>query len=196
MLGQNLSVGEQEPLTALLSADRFQLKQIFINLPTPTVPEVIGEYGAQLLDQGDRLGSFVIRKVFGSKGPWIGKAFRPLSETEGEGYNAFGLIDEREPLLPMSTYIGHSFIVPGESYILDYRRKNRGPIRWLFGELRQVNSTILLGMGTFGPRSASLRRLRRVIPFVLVCSDRAYLGEQVSVVTHATSTCPTESCCC
>ncbi len=176
MLGQNLSAGEQDQLAELLKLDRFQLKMTYWDLPTPAVADVSGEYDAQLLDQGDRFGAFLTRVAFGSKGPWVGKAFRPLSHADGEGYNAFGTVEDRKALLPMDTYIDHSNIVPGNSYILDYRSKNRGPIRWLRGELRQVSANVLLGIGTFGPRARRLHKLRRVIPFVLVRSDREYLG--------------------
>ncbi|PAY20618.1 hypothetical protein CKO51_05210 [Rhodopirellula sp. SM50] len=176
MLGQNLSAGEQDQLAELLKLDRFQLKMVYWDLPTPAVADVAGEYDAQLLDQGDRFGAFLTRVAFGSKGPWVGKAFRPRSHTDGEGYNAFGSVEDRKALLPMNTYIDHSNIVPGNSYILDYRSKNRGPIRWLRGELRQVTANVLLGIGTFGPQARRLHKLRRVIPFVLVRSNREYLG--------------------
>ena len=182
MLGQNLSEGELVQLDELLKLDRFRLKMVYWGLPTPAMADVAGEYDAQLLDQGDRFGAFLTRRAFGSKGPWIGKAFRPLSHADGEGYNAFGTVEDRKALLPMDTYIDHSKIVPGNSYILDYRSKNRGPIRWLRGELRQVSSNVLLGMGTFGPWARRLHKLRRVIPFVLVRSDREYLGgERVGI---------------
>ncbi|MCA9135292.1 MAG: hypothetical protein KDB00_01000 [Planctomycetales bacterium] len=177
MIGQNLTFREKETLLNLLSVDRFRLKMIYWSLPTPTISEIEGEYDAQLLDQGDALGSFVTRRLFASKGPWLGKAFRPVSESIGQGYNAFGTAEEREALLPMNTYIDHSLMVPGYSYILDYQRLNRGPIRWLRGELRIASPSILLGMGIFGPRSRKLHKLRRVIPFVLVRSDRPYLDQ-------------------
>lgn len=180
MLGQNLTSVEQGQLNELLQLDRFRLKMMYWELPTPAIGEVAGEYDAQLLDQGDRVGTLVTRKLFGSKGPWLGKAFRPLSNTEGEGYNAFGSAEDRQALLPMDTYIDHSNIVPGYSYILDYQGKNWGPIRWLRGELRTVSPSVLLGMGTFGPRRRSLHKLRRVIPFVLVLSDRGYLDHDQS----------------
>lgn len=55
--------------------------------------------------------------------------------------------------------------------------RNRGPIRWLVGELRLVSVDVLLGMGIFGLRASKLRALRRVIPFLLVRSDREYLSD-------------------
>ena len=175
-LGLNLPADEKYRLDDLLRLNRFDLKMLYWSLPTPTIADVDGEYDAQLLHQGDPIGSLMTRLCFGSKGAWIGKAFRPISADSGEGYNAFGSIEGRQPLLPMDTYIGHSQIIPGLSFILDYKNKNRGPIRWLVGELRPVSGSILLGIGTFGPRGPRLARLRRVIPFVLVRSDREYIS--------------------
>lgn len=175
MLGQDLSFRDKDCLAELLSLDRLKLKLFYWNLPTPDVASVMGEYDAQLLDQGDRVCSYLTHRVFGSKGPWLGKAFRPLSDVTGEGYNAFGTEEDRRAMLHMDTYIDHSLIVPGYSYILDYKKRNLGPIRWLRGEVRQVSDSLLLGMGTFGPRRRSLHRLRRVIPFVLARSQREYL---------------------
>lgn len=179
MIGQNLSFRDKDRLAEVLSASRFQLKMMYWNLPTPNIQDVCGQYDAALLDQGDRIGGLLTRLAFGSKGKWTGKAFRPLSETNGEGYNAFDDGAGFLAALSMDTYIGHSYIVPGFSYILDYRSKNRGPIRWLVGELRPVSSEILLGIGTFGPRKVQLHRLRRVIPFVLVRRSHAYLPESI-----------------
>ncbi len=175
MIGQSLSYREKDRLAEILAARRFCLKMMYWKLPAPEINEIHGQYEAQLLDQGDRLGGFFTRLAFGSRGTWVGKAFCPLSDDRGEGYNAFGSVETPSIALPMDTYIDHSHITPGLSYILDYRLKNRGPIRWLRGELRQVSSEVLLGIGTFGPRNRKLHRLRRVIPFVLVRRTRDYL---------------------
>ena len=175
MIGKDLSFREKDRLVEILSADRLRVKMIYWDLPTPTMSDLDGEYDAQLLNQGDRVGSFLTHTIFGSKGNWIGKAFRPLSGTTGEGYNAFGEVEDRQALLPMDTYLDHSLVVTGYSYILDYRLRNRGPIRWLRGEVRKVSDSVFLGLGTFGPRKRELHKLRRVIPFVMVRSEREYL---------------------
>ncbi|QEF99678.1 hypothetical protein Mal15_37440 [Stieleria maiorica] len=176
MLGETLSPPEKEQLAELMRLDRFRLKMLYWDLPTPSIADLAGEYDAQLLDQGDPLGTFLTRTLFGSKGPWLGKAFRPISDTCGEGYNAFGTVEDRRALLPMDTSIDHSLVVPGDSFILDYRHRNWGPICWLRGEVRRVSESVFLGMGTFGPRRRNLHKFRRVIPFVMVHCDRPYLN--------------------
>ncbi len=175
MLGENLCSTDRDRLDELLQTSRFHLKRMYRDLAEPKMFDVRDEYDAQLLDQGEGFASVITRAIFRSQGPWIGKAFRPINETTGEGYNAFGDVEDRQAKLPMDTYIGHSLVADGQSFILDYRAKNWGPIRWLRGEVRQVSDSILLGLGTFGPRSKGLHKLRRVIPFVMVKSDRPYL---------------------
>jgi hypothetical protein len=174
MIGQTLASNERKRLDELFRHERFHLKRIYEELSTPNLAEISGEYDARLLDQGNRIGSFMVRKAFSMRADWLGKAFRPLSPTMGEGYNVFGTANHRRAQLPMSTYIDQSIVTCGDAIILDYRTKNRGLIRWLRGELRQVSPSVLLGLGTFGPRSPRHRRLRRIIPFVLVRSGREY----------------------
>ncbi|MEL6106216.1 MAG: hypothetical protein AAFU85_09270 [Planctomycetota bacterium] len=181
MLQQKLSQQDQQTVQKLVDADRGSLKRFFEELPPARILETAGEYDAQLLDQGGGFAQFATRKAFGTAGKWLGKAFRPLSEYHGEGYNSFGDVDSPEARLRMDTYIARSSFATGPSFILDYRERNLGMIQWLVGELRMVNRSVLLGMGTFGPRAAKLRKLRRVIPFLLVGPVRPYLGEDAAV---------------
>ncbi len=173
-VSKSLCEDDKGRLEALMRLNRVQLKYLYWSLPTPALTEITGEYDACLLDQGDRVACVVTRLCFGLNGHWIGKGFRPTSDTQGEGYNAFGSIENRTTDYLMDTYIGDSSIIPGKSFILDYRAKNRGPIRWLVGELRVLSNSIVLGIGTFGPRGSKLRRMRRTIPFTLIRSYRAY----------------------
>ena len=185
MIGEQLNAKDQSTLAKLIDADRGALKRYFAELPPARMTETFGEYDAQLLDQGGSFPQYLIRTAFRSAGPWLGKAFRPLSEYHGEGYNAFGAIENREARLRMDTYIARSSFASGPSFILDYRERNLGAIQWLFGELRMVSHSILLGMGTFGPRATRLKKMRRVIPFVLVGPTRQYLGEEGVVVLES-----------
>lgn len=166
-------------LEFLRPLSRTQLKMIFTDLPAASLTDTVGEYSAVLLNQGDGISDSVTRWAFQMHGPWIGKAFRPLSQKRGEGYNLFG--DDAAPRceLTMDTHIGPSAFASGHSLILDYSHRNRGLIRWLLGELRQLDATTLLGMGVFGPRGNRLSQFQRVIPFVLTGPIGDYrLGRQ------------------
>lgn len=176
MIGEQLNAKDRETVQKLIDADRGTLKRYFAELPPAGIFETFGEYDAELLDQGGSFPQWLTEKAFGTAGSWLGKAFRPLSEHHGEGYNSFGTLDSRQARLRMDTYIARSAFASGPSFVLDYRERNLGMIQWLVGELRMVNRSILLGMGTFGPRASKLKKLRRVIPFLLVGPVRSYLG--------------------
>jgi hypothetical protein len=176
---------ESELLDLLFQVQRHELRAVFRRLRAPSMLDVYGEYDAGLLDQGDAVGNFLVRNLFRCRGPWIGKAFRPLSESTGEGYNAFGTMSRRRVELPMDTYLAKSNLCDGDSFVLDYRGKHLGPISFLRGELRYVSRSLLLGMGLFGPRCGQCKRLRRVIPFVLVGPVRAYQAEPQRVVKQS-----------
>ncbi|MEM6472872.1 MAG: hypothetical protein AAF802_25145 [Planctomycetota bacterium] len=172
MIGQHLSQEETDELQTLRESDRLAIKLKYWSLPEPSITDIRGDFDAELLSQGRGVGAVLTRALFGLRGSWLGKGFSPTSETQGTGYNTFGSEDDFRRELRMETYIDHSNIVPGHSFILDYRATQRGAIRWLRGELRMITSDLVLGIGTFGPRKNSLHRIRRVIPFVLVRSAR------------------------
>ena len=188
MVGEQLNAKDRKTVQKLIHADRGALKRYFAELPPAGILETFGEYDAQLLDQGGSFPQWLTQKAFGTAGPWLGKAFRPLSQNHGEGYNSFGTLDSRQARLQMDTYIARSAFTSGPSFILDYRERNLGMIQWLVGELRTVNRSILLGMGTFGPRARKLKKLRRVIPFLLVGPVRSYLGMDGEVTFETVAT--------
>lgn len=81
------------------------------------------------------------------RGYWLGKAFRPLTATTGEGYNRWrftgGRIDRN---LRMATRMGPSLIDNKQSYILDYSAFN--PRSTLVDELRKLDDSVYLGAAT------------------------------------------------
>ena len=70
---------------------REQAMELWSSLPAPDPDEVDGEYTGHVHDGGDE----TVRKAkhaffYASKvGFWLGKAYRPASHSEGEGYNCF-----------------------------------------------------------------------------------------------------------
>ncbi len=170
-------------INELIVMKRSKIRSLYRQLSAPNVLDVFGEYDAMLLSQGGRLKDWLTARAFQARGNWIGKAFRPLSDQHGEGYNAFVNPSGRYGKLPMDTYIGDSLISDGNAFILDYRKKSPGIMSWLVGELRMVNSHVLLGIGHFGPRNAQWRSLCRMIPFLLIGPVRHYLGESGSTIT-------------
>jgi hypothetical protein len=112
--------------------------------------------------------------AFRMSGPWTGKAFKPTDATRGVGYNCYRYGENSVDKLPMNTRIDDSQIDNGKSLIINYGDLNRGIVRWLVGELREVAPTIILGFGTFGPKWGDRDAWRRKIPFVMIGPRRAY----------------------
>lgn len=161
-------------LASLKTADRRTLKVLFRTLQPPNLLQLEGEYEAALLQQGGPIVGWLMRATFRAHGKWIGKAFRASDAQSGEGYNYFQKGDSIQQKLFMDIRIEESQFESGPSMMIDYRKKNWGPIRWLDGEVRQVIPGLLLGFGTLGPRLGGNNSLRRRIPFAMYGPIRPY----------------------
>ncbi len=135
-------------LETLRGAERRTLKVIFRGLHPPQISELHGEFAAELLDQGGPVGQQLTGWLFRAYGPWVGKAFCPSQDGLGVGYNCFARSEGIQPRLPMDTSIEPSAMEKWDYMVIDYRRRNRGPIRWLRGELREFSPGVLLGIGS------------------------------------------------
>jgi hypothetical protein len=158
----------------LREADRLSIRKLFHTLPAPQLKSLSGEYDAELLDQGGALSRMLTKRVFGMHGTWLGKAFHGLNELRGVGYNFFRAGERVIQKLPMDLRIQTSTMDDQPSLQLCYGAKNRGLIRGLCGEVRQVTPHILLGIGVFGPILGKRDILRRKIPFVLAGPCRPF----------------------
>ena len=73
-----------------MKLNRKQLMGLFCQLKAPSMSEMQGEYRAALLDPGHVLGRFVQwLYLYFIYGTWQHKAFEPLDENSGHGYNTF-----------------------------------------------------------------------------------------------------------
>ncbi len=169
-----LSAEQSECLERLRTTTRSELMRWFALLSPPKMETFRGEYDAELLNQGNRFAEKLTHAIFGINGVWTGKAFLPTNESQGVGYNCFLDGDKVICKLPMRTEIADSRLDTGRSLFIKYNELNRGAIRWLIGELREVVPTVILGFGTFGPKLGSRDFLRRKIPFVMVGPQREY----------------------
>lgn len=158
----------------LREASRVELRELFRNSPAPDIMSVRGEFEAELLDQGGAAAQRLTSAVFSMRGNWLGKAFHPISETRGVGYNTFIKNGEIIPKLPMDTTLQPSTFEDGDSMIIRYNERHSGLIRWLVGELREVAPSVLLGIGLYGPQWGPTGKSQRKIPFMLVGPTRDY----------------------
>lgn len=174
MIDGPLSEEQSDCLNRLRAMTRRELILLFRPLAPPSMREFEGEYDSELLHQGSPTSDRITRAIFGLGGPWTGKAFAPVSDTKGVGYNCFRNQGQATFKLPMQTEIAPSKLEHGRSLIINYAGMNRGLIRYLKGEVREVIPTVMLGFGTFGPKIGARDRWRRKIPFVMIGPRRAY----------------------
>lgn len=168
----SLSQSQQHILHDLRLADRCRLKAIFNELPAPNIDELDGEYAGELLDQGNWLANWLVRRFFRMAGNWTGKAFQGTGSDRGIGYNCFLQGSKKIKRLPMFTYIEETPSA-GRAFVLDYSLTTRGPIRSMRGRVRRMQMGVYLGFGTAGP-SFGKHGSRRKMPFVLVGPNQPF----------------------
>lgn len=166
-------------LQSLRDLNRCMIRYLFAALEPPKMEMLEGEYDSELLDQGGYLPNRLTSFAFGMHGSWKGKAFFPVSANQGVGYNYFESSGTMVRKLSMDTFIDRSMLDNRPSFVIRYEAKNRGLVTQLFGEVRQLTSEIMLGMGIFDPTLGRLHALRRYVPFVMVGPCRPYACEQM-----------------
>jgi hypothetical protein len=167
-------------LEKLLSLTQREQEQLWRQLPAPTLQEMNGHYMG-LGPQADRPD---VQKGYAAymydensvRGAWLGKAFHPISATQGEGYNRWRFPGGRiERNLRMATRIDTSIIDGKPAYILDYPAFNQTT---LVDELRKLDDGIYLGAATVamkdGPNGGGTRG--RIDMFVLIGPTDEWVG--------------------
>lgn len=167
------------PVTAdLQRLSAVRLLALFKTLEAPSLQALHGEYEAQLLRQPNRIddavGALILRKL-PFQGQWQCKAFRPLDERSGRGYNTFlqgGRIVQR---FPMTTLIAPSRYDGRPAFTLVYRAYHSlcGDIH-MVDEIRRLDQDRYLGIGTWG----FTRRMKmKSLPFLLSGPVAEYRGD-------------------
>lgn len=153
-----------------------QLLDLFSTLKAPTIRQMNGEYAARMLAQPNLAAT--VSGLFSVKNPlvpWLCKAFRPVDEETGRGYNTFSQLGKVVQRYPMITSIAPSRFDGRPSYCLVYRAFYSlcGDIN-MVDEIRWVDGNRYLGIGTWG-FTDSWRRI--ALPFVLEGPIEAYRGD-------------------
>jgi len=140
------------------------LLALFRDLDPPTLAEMDGEFVATLLDQGSPAMNVIASFTTNVPRRWLGKAFQPVSDSEGHGYNWFqgGVRTVRR--YRMKTYLGDSAVDARRSYVLEYRPYNSGFMRTMIDEVRRVAPGLYVGLGRVG--FGRFMRMR-LYPFML-----------------------------
>ncbi len=160
--------GEHDPIVQVIrNAHRKSIHSLFNALPPPSLHLLVGEYDSELLSQGYPLYNFITKAVFQVYGKWLGKAFYPVSCSNGAGYNIFGSHQSPVRTLPMETKISRSAMDHRLSLTIAYNDNTERLITRLVGEIRQVTPNVMLGIGIAAPSKRYRKIARRKVPFLL-----------------------------
>jgi hypothetical protein len=207
-LGKSLATiipKDREAITLedLQKLNRQQLVGVFHQLVAPEVNGMKGEYRACLLDSGNSLNRFLsMFTLYFIWGAWIGKAFEPLSERHGHGYNPFSTClpeihenvfracldrlihtlrhifigdncqERTVRIVRNKTHIGPSMFDNRTSFHLVYRDYNAFPVSTMHDEVRKVNDTLFLGLGILIVTGGRWN----IFPFVLIGPPEPWRG--------------------
>ena len=138
----------------LLATPQPELVALFRTLPAPRMEELDGEYAGYSPDGGDpELRQVIQERMFNEDsalGYWLGKAYRPHSETHGEGYNVWRKRGVELRNLRFATELGLSHIDQRPAVIMHYGAfRNDAAERGLIDEIRKLDDGLFLGAGSF-----------------------------------------------
>lgn len=134
-----------EWLSKLQTSRRKELKQIHRALPVPAVHELDGEFQGLLLDQGNVFATKLTAFFINKGGTWLGKAFQPLSEEMGQGYNVFRTRRGINRCLRMQVHLRDTD--EGPRLMIEYHERNEGLIGRISDDVRRAAPGLFLGIG-------------------------------------------------
>jgi hypothetical protein len=166
-----------EKLLALTQAEGIALWR---TLPAPALEEMNGHYmgmgpdGANTEYQAG-YAKFMFNE-HSVRGYWLGKAFRPLNATTGEGYNRWRFPGGRiERNLRMATRVQPSIIDGKPAYVLEYAAFHKTT---LFDEVRKLEDGVYVGTATVERPDRTRSKLDM---FILVGPTDEWVGEPYTV---------------
>jgi len=145
-----LSTSGEWSMERLLALSYDEVLALWKTLPAVDMAELNGHYQGIVPNGGDSerqkgLADFMYNEG-SDRGYWLGKAYKPLTATTGEGYNrwrfAGGKIVRN---LRFGTVMGKSLIDGRPAYIMNYGDFNDTT---LIDEIRKLDDYVYLGMGT------------------------------------------------
>ena len=154
-----------------------EVMQLFYSAPAPDFKSMKGEYKAKVLPLGIQAGmaSFYTHNVFGP-GRWVGKAFLPLEDNKGQGYNIFSTVDNGKETLhrtrKIDTWVSKSEIDDKNSFHIVYAAYNGGLVHSMHDEVRKINDNLYLGMGYMAAGGGSINPA----PFILYQQPSPWVG--------------------
>ncbi|HPI93214.1 MAG TPA: hypothetical protein PLT09_09500 [Deltaproteobacteria bacterium] len=184
---------------------RTQLMDLFHQLDAPAMSEMRGEYRAYLLDSGYVINMFLAKLYLHfTWGDWQHKAFEPLGDRNGHGYNTFittqshlvenyfaatlmkivslvrSLFRLNSPqrlarIMLNKTSMVSSVFDGRPSFQLSYRDYNTFYTNTMTDEVRRVNDTLYLGIGRLTITFGKYNPM----PFMLVGPVNPWVGPDI-----------------
>lgn len=189
----------------LMKLKRGQLMELFFQLDAPAMKEMQGEYRAALLDSGYVINIFLARLyLYFTWGSWQHKAFEPLGEQHGRGYNTFITTQSRlyenyfaASFMKLASIVRSLFrlnspqrlarvmlnktsmvssVFDGKpSFQLSYRDYNTFYTNTMTDEVRKMNDRLYLGIGRL---TITLGKFNPM-PFVLIGPPDPWVGPDI-----------------
>lgn len=146
-----LGASRQWSLEKLLALTQKEGVELWRTLPAVPLKEMNGHYMGVVpfADNVEQQRSFANNMLNekSAAGYWLGKGFKPVSETAGEGYNRYRLPDGKIVYKGrMGTRIGKSLVDGKPAYIIDYSVFDKSITA--VDELRKLDDFIYLGIAT------------------------------------------------
>ncbi|MGD0821136.1 MAG: hypothetical protein ABSA71_10370 [Desulfomonilia bacterium] len=190
----------------LMKLDRKQLMALFLQLDAPPMSEMHGEYRAALLENGYIINMFLAKLYLHfTWGDWQHKAFEPLGDMHGHGYNTFittqaklyenyfvasfmkivslvrSLFRLNSPqrlarIMLNKTSMVSSVFDGRPSFQLRYRDYNTFYTNTMTDEVRKVNDKLYLGIG----RLTITMGKYNPMPFVLIGPPDPWIGPEIA----------------
>ena len=189
----------------LMKLNRKQIMELFSLLDAPSMSEMRGEYRAALLDSGYVINIFLAKLYLHfTWGDWHHKAFEPLGETHGHGYNTFvttqsklyenyfaavfmkmlsivrSLFRPNNPqrlarIMLNKTSIVSSVFDGRPSFQLSYRDYNTFYTNTMTDEVRKVNDKLFLGIGRLTVTFGKFNPM----PFMMIGPPDPWIGPDI-----------------
>jgi len=194
----------------LMKLRRPQLMELFSGLEAPAMTEMHGEYRAALLDSGHVINSFLAwLYLYFTWGTWQHKAFEPLDDRHGHGYNTFittqprlfencfvavfmkivhivrSLFRSSSPQRMARIMLNKTSMVTSvfdgrPAFQLSYRDYNTFYTSTMTDEVRKVNDRLYLGIGRL---TITLGKMNPM-PFVLMGPPDPWAGPDIPYPEH------------
>jgi hypothetical protein len=157
-----LSAEAVRALDEFMSLKDVEYIEAWKSLPPPSFNEMDGEFTPLVPPNFNEVHKkFWANGLFNEENPagyWLGKAFKPLGQVTGEGYNIWRMLDGRvERRIRYGTHLGSSRVDGRPSLLMTYASFNRdvpgfgGTYAWqgdMVDEMRKLADGVYVGLGT------------------------------------------------